>query len=245
MMTLQFAIILSLLSPGQLTISQGKVPVKPNLLQRQEIQRQSVRYQSAVRHKNFDEAEMALVLLESLPPGKVRNRERAHLALWRSDFADAYSKLKLHFEGNGVNVQRQVQGAEDTRVWYWYLTAQRGNSAKANQILSDLIRPKRQIPGDPEFLNVAKVSNVKLAQVYVYMACYSAATTNYIRSQRYIELARKADPKAKISPKFDAYYKRYSPTTMEREEKRAVVPMFDHTAYLRILGKPVGGSSIK
>jgi len=206
--------------------------------QDEEIHRQFVRFQSQVHKGKLTDAESTLALIESYQGSPKLGRERAELALWRKDYAAALPLLKLYFDGKHDG-DRVVYGAEDTRIWYWFLVTQRGDQKKADQILEALFSESVRKPEGMKDLNPRELSNVKLAQVYMYMAANCSSRANYIRSHKYIALAKVADPKVKVDPKFYEGAKLYQATTLEKYEAEENFPMLDHTAFRKQLGRPV------
>ena len=203
-----------------------------------EIHRQYVRFQTLVHKGKLTEAEATLALIESYKGSPQLGREYAQLALWRNDYGAALPLLRSFFDGKNEG-DKTVYGAEDTRIWYWFLVAQRGNEKKAEQIMGDLFRDTVHMPYSVKYINPRELSDVKLAQVYMYMAANCSARANYIRSNKYIALAKIADPKVKVDPKFYEGAKLYQQATLEKYEAEENFPMLDHVLFRKKVGKPV------
>ncbi|MEI7984221.1 MAG: hypothetical protein WCI55_01230 [Armatimonadota bacterium] len=219
--------------------SQGKKELSKE--QEIEVNRQFVRFHSFARSQNYQEAESVLVLLESyLDPFNLRG-EHVELALWRKDYSEAFKWLKLYFEGSGHGESVSVGGAEEKRIWYWFLLIQNGNVKHAEKVKVDLFQGKVRMPINPKYMDPTALSKNSFAQVYMYMAGYYNGTTNSYRSQKYIQLAKLVDPSVKIDPNFSkmATMNGYKDGVPGRQELSERFPMLDHTLFQKQLGKSV------
>ncbi len=204
-----------------------------------EVERQFVRFQSLANQGKLGEAESVLALIKSYKDSPDLRREHAQLALLRKDYTSAFPILRSYFDGDDPKGSRSVYGAEDTRIWYWFLITQRGDLKKADEVLKDLFHDPVRLPYSVKYLEPREVSSSKFAQAYMYMAGYYSTTGNYFRSQKYIGLAKKVDPKVKVDLNFFKGPKLYAQSTLEKYEAQEDFPMLDHTLFQKQLGKPV------
>jgi hypothetical protein len=169
-----------------------------------EVNLQTGRVHQFVKAKKFIEAERALVQLGSYKETVNIEEEWAGLRLWQQDYSSSLTYLTTYFEGPPGTAFRTVAGSDDLRIWYWFLLVQRGKAAKADTVLDELLINRVHVPLGAGWLKPKEVSNVKLAQVYIYMAAHKVLQGNYNRVDRYVALAKLADPLVKIDANFDS-----------------------------------------
>jgi hypothetical protein len=209
--------------------------------QEAEVLRQLGRVHQLVRTHKFREAESALAAAESYGRTLDIQEARIELALWREDYGEVFNRLHAFFEGNGQGITVSVSGAEEFRVWYWFLLNQKGSFKQAEKVKRELFATRVRLPLNAKFLEPEKISGSSYAQVYMYMAGYHNLRTNISRSQLYIELAKKCDRKVIVDPNFDkiANMCGYKPGVLDQQELSEVIPMLNHTAYEKKLGRAV------
>ncbi len=209
----------------------------------EDAKRQRTRFNTLAKVGKFDEAENSLRLLETYTPSPEIDRYRANLSLWRQDYSSAKKQLTIFFEGGPGTASRSVGGCEPVRAWYWFLLVQNDETKKADKVLEDLLRSPVRVARGAELLNPKDLTSVKLAQVYMYMGIWYFHKVNYLRAERYFDLAKIADPKVIIDPLFISKSKGSKGSNMKsfRDAKEAEesYPILDHTVFQMKLGRPV------
>lgn len=207
--------------------------------QRQVYVSELQRFNKLMSAKKYNEAESVLALIESYKGTPQQTKERAQVALWREDFGSAIKYLKLHFEGD-EKTWASVGGAQDSKVWYWFLLTQNRDWKRAELMQESLFRDALSSPSIPEKpYRPELTSPLKVAQVYMYMANFSLRTRNYYRANRYIALAKTVDPKVMVDPGFAKLFKLHSERTWKSQEPFEKFPMVDHILFQKKLGRPL------
>ncbi len=165
------------------------------------------KFYELVKMGDLKGAEEQLIIAEGLKQDKFQLlRERSSLDLMKGDQFNAYRSMKLFFEGDPLdkNTTRGVAGANDMRPWYWYLTSKYGSQAKADKIRTELFEVTPiSIPGNCERSDPRKYSQVPLAQMYFWLANWEMGRTHWYSADRYLRLAKKADPSFKAPKEYD------------------------------------------
>lgn len=226
----------------QMLFQEGGRQLKPLTKdQESEVLRQLNRVHKLVKLSNFMSAELALASIE--PYGNTMDilHARIEISLWSQDYREAFKHLKLFFEGDGKNSTVSVSGAEELRVWYWFLLTQNGNTKKAEQVKVDLFQARVRLPISPKYMDPTSLSKNRFAQVYMYMAGYYNLTTNFSRSQMYIHLAQKSDKNVTVDPNFEKIAIRfgYKPGVLDQQELSEVIPMLDHKKFEKKTGRSI------
>ncbi|MBS1701759.1 MAG: hypothetical protein JST12_08860 [Armatimonadetes bacterium] len=177
------------------------------------VHARKAKFYELVKTGDLKGAEEQLGMAEGLKKDKYELlRERSDLFLLKGDQVNAYRSMKLFFEGDPLekNTTHGVAGANDMRPWYWYLTSKFGSQAKADKIRSDLFdQTPITIPGNGERSDPRKYSNVPLAQMYFWLANWEMGRTHWYSADRYLRLAKKADPSFKAPKEYDEWLNPY------------------------------------
>ncbi|MEI8282209.1 MAG: hypothetical protein WCG75_07385 [Armatimonadota bacterium] len=151
----------------------------------------------------------------------------------------AKEQLTTFFEGVPGTGVTYVGGCEPIRAWYWFLLVQNGETKKSDVVLEDLLRARVHVARGAEWLDPKDLTSVKLAQVYMYMGIWYFHKINYLRAERYFDLAKLADPKVIIDPIFISKSKGSNKSMRDVQEAVESYPILDHTVFQMKLGRPV------
>lgn len=204
-----------------------------------EIERQYKRYESLVRAGKFQDAERSIDVIESLSSTFRPGRLRADLALRRGDFSEALT----HFKSECIfrqpdNGERRFSFQPEEQVWYYFLNVQTGNIKEAKKAFDELRTRGLRNPMKPEAIDISGCSRNNLAVLYIHLATTMNSQGNFYRMKIYLELARKLDPKIKLSAAYDQAMKEFGfsdKLNLDFETKYgSVYPIMDYRVYEKV-----------
>lgn len=165
-----------------------------------DLSRAPQKVKALIQAGDLDGAEQILNGISDRTRGDVVSL-RANIALRRQDFSGCLNELSLLFDPTSPEVKvRYTTGFEHERAWYYLLHLQKGMTAKAQQIRSDLLNDNFLKTDDSGFYDFTSASPVPVVAVYLHMAALDFAIGNTHRCRAYLRTARQLDPKVKIDP---------------------------------------------
>ena len=190
---------------------------------------------------NLDAAESALDSDEEFRNTVELANDRAELLLARKDYARALDSLQLFFDGSNHGRVRIFSEYQESRIWYWFMLLQRGDSEKARLVERDIVMDPTYVGKKYSFPHPYESSKIKLAQMYIFMAGFHAHKFNFLRSNRYLKLAKDVDPNVVIELGFKRIESFMKITSDEANAIELVerFPILDHLEYRMLTGRPI------